>query len=195
MGEDLSQGAKIGVILIILCAIISIVFSIMSIMKNITTQSTQDLQNSLASMSSQKFDDYDQREVTGAQVIAACKLFQNQPISIYVLTNRNLTYSNKVVASGTFNNYGLENTDYFGATVDAEADFAGNLQITKAGVVTTTKGYGILEYPSDMKQYNNNRVGMNTRSDPAYVGNTAKFMSFLCKNKSGDITAIVFDEL
>lgn len=193
MGEDLSQGAKIGVILIILCAIISIVFSIMSIMKNITTQSTQDLQNSLASMSSQKFDDYDQREVTGAQVIAACKLFQNQPISIYVLTNRNLTYSNNAVTKGTFNNYGLKNTGV--SAVNVNTAFAGNLKITNAGVVTTTDGYGTLEYPTDMKQYNNNRVGMNTRSDPAYVGNTAKFMSFLCKNKSGDITAIIFDEL
>lgn len=192
MGEDLSQGAKIGVILIILCAIIAIVFSIMSIMKNITTQSTQDLQNSLASMSTQKYDDYDQREVTGAQVISACKLFQDQPISIYVITNRNLTTSGSNVTGYKVDNYGLTNTNLMSGTV-----FNTNTKLTMSaeGNVSATTGYGVLEYPTDMKAYNNNRTAMNARSEKSYVGNTAKFMSFLCKNKSGDITAIVFDEL
>ena len=195
MGEDLSQGAKIGVILIILCAIIAIVFSIMSIMKNITTQSTQDLQSSLASMSSQKYDDYDQREVTGAQVISACKLFQDQPISVYVVTNRNKTVgAGGSTSAFTFNNYGLKNSELGLTANDATKLKAAGFSFT-SGKLQCSTGYGLLEYPSDMKAYNNNRSGMNSRSSTDYVGNTSKFMSYLCKNKSGDITAIVFDEL
>lgn len=191
MGEDLSTGAKIGVVLILLCAIISIVFSIMSIMKNITTQGTEDLQNSLSNMSLQKFDDYDQRTVTGAQVISACKLFQDQPYAIVVYTNR-----------GTENAvYGLQGCTWVTGTTN-EPDMKETYSTSsiaykdKEFLLAKTLGYATGAMPSGNNfTYNNNRTAMNERTDPQYVSNSSKFKSYLIKTTSGDIMGIVFDEV
>lgn len=171
MGEDLSQGAKIGIILIILCALIAIVFSIMSIMKNITTQGTEDLQKSLSSITMQKFDDYDQREITGAQVISACKLFQDQPFAIMVYTNR-----------GGGQVYGLRGVTTSGMTYTG----------TKLSV---TDGYVTGTLPTTTYTYNNNRTAMATKTSTHYVSNSAKFFSYLIKTTAGDIIGIAVDEL
>lgn len=191
MGEDLSTGAKIGVVLILLCAIISIVFSIMSIMKNITTQGTEDLQNSLSNMSLQKFDDYDQRTVTGAQVVSACKLFQDQPYAIVVYTNR-----------GTENAvYGLQGCKWVtGATNEPDMKETYSTSSIaykdKEFLLAKTLGYATGAMPSGNNfTYNNNRTAMNERTDPQYVSNSSKFKSYLIKTTSGDIMGLVFDEV
>lgn len=204
MGEDLSQGAKIGIVLIILCALISIVFSIMSIMKNITTQGAEDLQHSLSSMGLQKFDDYDQREVTGAQVISACKLFQDQPITIVVYTNRN----NKADI------YGLTGCSWMRKTTDATtgkekyAAVEGGMASVGAGNAVTIYdtsakqfkladgvGFAYGALPTTTYSYNNDRTKMNERTNTSYVSNSAKFHSYLIKTTSGDIMGLVFDEV
>lgn len=193
MGEDLSTGAKIGVVLILLCAIISIVFSIMSIMKNITTQGTEDLQNSLSNMSLQKFDDYDQRTVTGAQVVSACKLFQDQPYAIVVYTNRgteNIVYGLQdcTWVTGATNEPDMKET-YSTSSIAYKSD-------EKRFVLADTDGYATGAMPSGNNfTYNNNRTAMNERTDPQYVSNSSKFKSYLIKTTSGDIMGIVFDEV
>ena len=196
MGEDLSQGTKVAVILILLCAIIAIVFSIFSIMKNITNSSTQDLQTTLSSVSKQKFDDYDQRTVTGAQIGAACKLFADQPISIVVFTNRN--------SSGCYT-YGLKDV----ISTVTETGGGGSLVTSKikevpgtstksvsysGGVLSVPNGSGIAELPSTFN-YQNSRSDMNDTSENAFVSSTSKFKSYLIKNKSGDVIGIMFDEI
>lgn len=191
MGEDLSVGARIGVVLILLCAIISIVFSIMSIMKNITTQGTEDLQNSLSSMSLQKFDDYDQRTVTGAQVVSACKLLQDQPYAIVVYTNRGT--SNVV--------YGLQGCTWLTENSTkpvsmTDSNTAVYDSTKKHFLLADTLGYAVGAMPAgDNFTYNNNRTKMNERTDPQYVSNSSKFKSYLIKTTSGDIMGLVFDEV
>ena len=197
MGEDLSQGTKVAVILILLCAIIAIVFSIFSIMKNITNSSTQDLQTTLSSVSKQKFDDYDQRTVPGAQIGAACKLFADQPISLVVFTNRN--------SSGCYT-YGLKGVI---STVTVTTGGDGSLDTNKikevpgtstksvsysGGVLSVPNGSGIAELPATF-EYQNSRVDMNDTSKNAFVSSTSKFKSYLIKNKSGDVVGIMFDEI
>lgn len=176
MGEDLSQGAKIGIILIILCALIAIVFSIMSIMKNITTQGTEDLQKSLSSISMQKFDDYDQREITGAQVISACKLFQDQPFAVVVYTNRSTAPTT----------YGLSNISLTTSTYSYD---------TSSKVLLVPSGYVKGSLPSSTFTFNNNRKNMSTKTNNAYVSNSARFFSYLIKTSAGDIIGIMVDEV
>ena len=84
MGEDLSTGAKIGIVLIILVALIGIVFALLTMMKNITNSGSNQLQNSLDQMSSSVFADYDQKVVTGTNLITAAKMFENQDVAIVV---------------------------------------------------------------------------------------------------------------
>lgn len=186
MGEDISTGAKIGVVLVLLCAIIAIVFAIMSIMKNITNQGTEELQNSLVSMSLQKFDDYDQRQVTGAQVITACKQFQDQPYAIAIYTNRN---------EGTPVIIGLKDCKVFASVNGTETEI--DLSAKPTGGIASLvgdNGYAIGKLPAAYA-YNNNRSSLNDRADPAYVSNASKFEAYLIKTTSGEIMGMVFDEV
>ena len=61
MGTDISEGAKVGIILIILCALIAIVFSLLTMMKNITSSGSQSLQNGLDQLGDSEFQAYDQK--------------------------------------------------------------------------------------------------------------------------------------
>ena len=70
MGSDISEGAKVGIILIILCALIAIVFSLLTMMKNITSSGSQSLQNGLDQLGDSEFQAYDQKVVSGTDVTA-----------------------------------------------------------------------------------------------------------------------------
>ena len=84
MGEDLSTGAKIGIILIILVALIGIVFALLTIMKNITNSGSNQLQNSLDQMQQSGLSDYDQKIVTGTNVLTALKTYEAQDMAIVI---------------------------------------------------------------------------------------------------------------
>ena len=86
MGEDLSTGAKIGIILIILCSLIAIVFALLTMMKNITNTGSAQLQSNLDQMLLTTFDDYNQKNVSGIQVKSALRIFESQDVAIIVKT-------------------------------------------------------------------------------------------------------------
>lgn len=192
MGEDLSQGVKVAVILILLASVIAIVFSILSIMKNITGQSTQDMQSTLSSVSKQKYDDYDQRTVTGAQIVAACKLFNKQPISLVVYTNRDdtpRTYGLTGVATT------MEATSTDTAASKLMSTIADVTYDSTAKKVTVANGYVTATLPGGDFVYQNDRSSMNTNTLGGYISNTSQFKSWLIKTSAGDIIGILFDEL
>ena len=193
MGEDLSQGAKIGIILIILCALIAIVFSIMSVMKNVTSSGVEDLQSNLTGMASQKYDDYDQRTITGAQVVAAIKLFNGQPFGVYVFTNRQ--------SNNTPFKYGLSNL-VFTAPNSTSANgsyyYNYNTSVTNSvqpKTLSVKDGYVLAEYPTSTFTYITDRKQANDKTNAAYISNSAKFYSYLVKNTAGDVIGIMVDEL
>ena len=185
MGEDLSQGTKVAVILILLCSVIAIVFSILAIMKNITASATQDMQGTLSSVTQQKFDDYDQRVVTGAQVVAACKLFSTQDVGIIVYTNRNKTATNEDDKEPGY--YCVSNLVIDGDTCRVD-------KTVSPTTVSVPNGFVTADYNTDIKR-NDNRGVMNKATEASYVSNTARFNSYLIKTTSGDIIGILFDEV
>lgn len=133
MGEDLSTGAKIGIILIILCSLIAIVFSLLTMMKNITNSGSSQLQNSLDQMLIAKFDDYNQTTVTGNQVTASIKVFEGADVAIVIRPhNATTTKTESLKAVGGYN-YGAILCGYGGATMGISPD-------TELG--TDLKGYG-----------------------------------------------------
>ena len=86
MGTDISEGAKVGIILIILCALIAIVFSLLTMMKNITSSGSQSLQNGLDQLGDSEFQAYDQKVVSGTDVAAAIKIFEGRPVAFVINT-------------------------------------------------------------------------------------------------------------
>ena len=88
MGEDLSAGAKIAIILVLLCAIVASVFSIMTIVKNMTNQSVDSLQSSLYAFQNMRWDDYNLTTVSGNQVQVLIRQAVEEEIAVVVQTQR-----------------------------------------------------------------------------------------------------------
>lgn len=121
MGEDLSTGAKIGIILIILCSLIAIVFSLLTMMKNITNSGSSQLQSSLDQMLISKFDDYNQTTVSGNAVTAAIKVFEGNDVAIVVRPNIATKETAKDFKALGGYNYGANLCGYGGATMGGSA--------------------------------------------------------------------------
>ena len=98
MEGELGSGARIAIALIVIGVIISVIFVILGFTRGTTNQGITTVQNSMDSMSLAQFDDYDQKILSGTQVVSAIKLFEGRPVAAVVRT--------RAVADGTGHNYG-----------------------------------------------------------------------------------------
>lgn len=218
MGEDLSTGAKIGITLIILCTLIAVVFSILTMMKNITNTGAAQLQGSLDQMMSSSFDDYNQKTVTGTQVLAALKLFEGQDVGIIIRT----TLCGAKDAKGGYN-YGAILNGYGGTGDKPEGTqmqgygtvFAGKNEVdvskVDAGYATkedATKGETAVELAQSGAyyigsyhksgtsiQFNLNTKPTTASGNATYVRSSSRFRAMLVKDISGTTIGVVFTEI
>ena len=205
MGEDLSTGAKIGIILIILCSLIAIVFSLLTMMKNITNSGSSQLQSSLDQMLISKFDDYNQTTVSGNAVTAAIKVFEGNDVAIVVRPNIATKETAKDFKALGGYNYGANLCGYGGATMggsaftpielkgygdvylstntidlDGSSAYVGQLAVKDGDVLVST---------------NPNSRPLNASGRPTYVRSNAKYRAMLIKDSGGGIIGVCFDEL
>ena len=218
MGEDLSTGAKIGITLIILCSLIAIVFSLLTMMKNITNSGASQLQGSLDQMLLTQFDDYNQKTVSGTQVVSSIKVFEGQDVAIVV---RPALAKKAGVVSGY--NYGALLVGY--ASGDSTAGYGGKSDKIKGygNVFTSSVDIGIEQtaysdsttiagiYPHKSGTYyvgqlyvaegevlvarNDNSRPMAASGKNSYVRSSAKYQAMLIKDPSDAIIGICFTEL
>ena len=134
MGEDLSAGIKIAIVIIILCAITSVVISLFTITKNLTNEASAEFQSGAQALQDLYWDDYDQRTVTGNQVIALLKTTRNKDIAIIVRTVRS---SNAPLEATNGINYGVALNCYR----KAKSDSTGYTVYTAASDIVTTDKY------------------------------------------------------
>lgn len=76
MGGDISDGAKIGIGLVLLVAIVAIVMQLLKMVKSQANSGSTALQDSFEKVAESDFDGYDQVEKTGTDVSAAVKIFE-----------------------------------------------------------------------------------------------------------------------
>lgn len=205
MGTDISEGAKVGIILIILCALIAIVFSLLTMMKNITSSGSQSLQNGLDQLSDSEFQNYDQKTISGTDVQAAVKIFEGRPISFVVVTQADIKSAGTASTTWTGHLYGAKltcaNTETEGA--DAGTNAGKYIQCT---VNSNDNGPEPPEAPTDgihkytgnsyytgalytnasgSPEYNMNVKPMSVTGKKTYVRSSGKFLSELIKDPTG----------
>ena len=83
MGGDISDGAKIGIGLVLLVAIVAIVMALLKMIKNQANNGSTALQDSFDKVSESEFDGYDNVEKTGTDVMAAVKIFQDRQVGTH----------------------------------------------------------------------------------------------------------------
>lgn len=193
MGEDISSGAKLGIILIILCSLLAIVLSLLLMMKNITNSGSATLQSGLDQMLSSRFDDYDQRVVSGTQVSAAVKLFEGQSVGIVVVTGA--CQNSGATARGGYN---------YGAVLDSHKTATETNNDGAAYICSTDmsnyKTDGNTYYTIDLALkdgavfYNMNIKPMSRTGSEPFVRDSAKFMAELIKDTTGTTVGICFTQ-
>lgn len=106
MGEDLSTGMKIAVIVIMLCSIVAIVFSFLCITKNIANVATDEFQSGINGIKEIYWTDYDLKTVSGNQVQAYLKQCFDKHLAAVVRT----TPAKTAMPGGV--NYGISLSAY-----------------------------------------------------------------------------------
>lgn len=211
MGTDISEGAKVGIILIILCALIAIVFSLLTMMKNITSSGSQSLQNGLDQLGDSEFQAYDQKVVSGTDVAAAIKIFEGRPVAFVINTTADQKaggdeahlYGAMLTVTG--GNGEGEDGDHAGtnagkyytvrvatsesaepgtAPTDAITKYTGNSYWTSS---LFTNAAGVVEY-------NMNTKPISVTGKRTYVRSSAKFMAELIKDPTGTKIGVMFTQ-
>lgn len=179
MEGELGAGARIAVALIILGVLISVAFIILGFVRGTTQTGVQNVQNSMDQMTLSRFEDYDQKILSGTQVKSAVKLFEGEAIGICIQTTKSGT---------TAFNYGAL---LQGFTAD-------NTNKVYKKTMTASEESGscyVMNYASDNIQYNLVSSPMTETGKDPYVRGTAKFMGKLIKDNTGTIVGIFFKQV
>lgn len=86
MEKEISNGAMLGIVLIALAAIIGLGFGVFAIAKGTANEGVTGVQENLGAVSNSAFTDYDQKIVTGTQVMSAVQNFEGKPVAILIST-------------------------------------------------------------------------------------------------------------
>lgn len=223
MGEDLSTGMKIGISIIILVALISIVFSILTLIKNLTNPATARLQNQMDALSELSWNDYDQKTVTGADLLGFISLHMRDGVSVLVSNGRMIPAAD----AGGIGRHGVGHyIQNYGVVLDCfknrylSYDDDGNPVYTAKLYTSITQVYETDTLP-DLTQtqtqffwhknrnryiasiplvegsklsMNNSMGNMNVMNEPEYIYLDHNYKSYLIEDPSGKILGVYFIE-
>lgn len=213
MGEEISRGANLGVILIALAVVIGLGFSIFSIAKGTANEGVTKMQTTMANVQASELKDYDQTVVTGTQVKSALENFEGKSVAILIATkaiqgaatdttkfagSTGKTFDKlpKVtIGSFKFINYNalLKGT----ATVNDKGEITGtsspelkmdNGKYVASDGFVVDKDAGAVVFYNDISDIN--KSGMSE-----YINAGSKFNANLVIDNSGTIIGIVFTQI
>lgn len=199
MGGDISDGAKIGIGLVLLVAIVAIVMALLKMIKNQANNGSTALQDSFDKVSESEFDGYDNVEKTGTDVMAAVKIFQDRQVAILVHTTK--TDANKCYNYGTLIK-GTTATADGGNGVGAVYEVAiATTEATDAADATVTKYKNHVGYIADLDiaadgtySINANYVPLEKKSTKYFVRTSGRFLSELVFDNTGAKIGILFTQ-
>jgi hypothetical protein len=181
MNGDMSEGAKIAIVLIILGVLISIVFTVLSFTRNATQQGLSSVEGSMNQMLLARFDNYDQVLKSGTETLAALKLFESDRVGIVIRTAAQMA-----TTANTGHNYGARLVGTNETTnVTAPLTKPANASWYEVNLWTSAGG---------TFAYNLNTVPTTSTGTPPYIRPTAKFLAELIKDETGSIVGICFTQ-
>lgn len=205
MGEDLSTGIKIAIVLILLASIVASVFSIMAISKNMTNSGVNQLQSSLHAFQNMRWEDYNLRTVTGNEVQVVIRSAIDNDIAVIVNTQRK--GSESVL-------YGIP-LDGFTKSTSGSAFYVG--KCSNGGKTTSqfkelcsntscavyfdnSKSCFVGDHIEDnqdgsaSKEYGSYTKNINDNTSAYYIDPMLKFNSYIIRDASGSLLGVLFDE-
>lgn len=159
MEKEISSGAMLGIVLIALAAIIGLGFGVFAIAKGTANDGVTQVQENLGAVSQSAYTDYDQKIVTGTQVVSAYQNFEGKNVAVLVMTQATkdkcsgagssfspddgLAAGNGVDAA--YNNSSFEFSDVLVSASVKTVDSTGSPDYTYYPGVTDSKGNEVIE--------------------------------------------------
>jgi len=191
MEGELGSGARIAIALIVIGVIISVIFVILGFTRGTTNQGISGVSTSMDAMTLARFDDYDQKTISGTQVIAAVKLFEGQPVATVV---RTLATMNATVADPDGNATGQN----YGAILDGSTRSG---EVFNTAAIVRASGNTDSFYTYNLETNNGALLAPNMiytpMTDPGtstFVRPTARFLAEQIRDSTGTIVGIVFTQ-
>ncbi len=218
MQNEISSGTMLGIVLIALAAVIGLGFGVFSIAKGVSNEGVVNVQDNLSTVSDSSFDDYDNKIVTGTQVIAAYKNFQGKYVAILVNTQAMTkgVLNNKGHKAYAFDIGGYKYVNYNAllspnavGTLSSAGENDGTsapVAITKGFTYTSPDGLKFVEPNVETKNgfaldgegkviYDSNVGGFSKAGNCEYISSSAKFETRLIKDASGQNVGVAFKQL
>lgn len=177
--QDWNEGIKIAITAIVIVVIIGLVFGFLYMTLNANARSQERLASNLTDFDRRAFDQYDQTEITGSQVIAAIKQFRDQPIAVLVETRaepgRVVNYNATIGAAGTA----------------PPAPFSGP---ASAAILPTDDGNGRFVLSGNRvvwkESQNYNTTNTTRKSSREYINPAGKFAANIVYDDNSEIIAL-----
>jgi hypothetical protein len=217
MEKEISSGTMLGIVLIALAAIIGIGFGIFSIAKGTANEGVVNVQDNLAQVNASSFTDYDQKVVTGTQVVSAYNNFAGKSYAILIATQAYIDNSSEATIPGLsaapkVDAYSgdpgttatvMNATTSNGTTVPLKFlnynavlsnGGSGNAKIYfKDGVYKAISGFNL--DTSGKIIFNTVISNLSKSGTVEYVPSSGRFQANLIKDMSGTIMGIAFQQL
>lgn len=219
MEGEISRGAMLGIVLIALAAIIGLGFGIFAIAKGVANEGTTNVQDQLSQVSLATFNDFDQKVVTGTQVLSAYSNFAGKPYAILIATRSYLDGNTEGLSDAPevetdvkikisdsevdlkFLNYnallgpaGGAGGAGGGAEGGAEGGAVGGAELEYSNGIFIQKSPFLMD-ESGKIQYNTVTDKLSKSGQVEYVPSTARFEANLIKDPSGTIMGIAFQQV
>lgn len=212
MQQEISSGTMLGIVLIALAAIIGLGFGVFAIAKGVANEGVVNVQDNLTAVSASAFTDFDQKVVTGTQVVSAYKTFEGKSVAVLINTQA-LSKSIKCNPQHDCYVFSIGDKEYLNYNAILAADAAGakptvvaggdagaavtsgtdGVLTFKDGTVTTEHGFCLDDKGSVV--YDSNVGGMSKAGNCEYISSSAKFQANLVKDASGTTVGVVFTQM
>ncbi|MFD0588516.1 hypothetical protein ACFQZE_10925 [Paenibacillus sp. GCM10027627] len=191
MEGELGSGARIAIALIVIGVIISIIFVILGFTRGTTNQGIATVSNSMDSMSLAQFDDYDQKVLSGTQVLSALKLFDGRPVALVVRTQKltGATLSD-MDGNGTGHNYGALLNGVVASSTTTPVTGA----LTRNGTDSFYTSDLNIDATTKMPVVNPQTLVTTQAGSATYVRPTARFTAELIRDTTDTIVGIAFTQ-
>lgn len=211
MQNEISSGTMLGIVLIALAAVIGLGFGVFSIAKGVSNEGVVNVQDNLGTVSQSAFTDYDQKIVTGTQVVAAYKQFEGKSVAILVNTQA-MTNGVKNLVTHEAYAVSLGNVQYLNYNAllasSSTGDTPTKLAVTggvvvaggsailqhKDGIIKTGFGFAT-ESGTGKVQFDTATGGFSKAGNCEYISTSAKFDANLIKDGSNQTVGVAFTQL
>lgn len=213
MEREISVGAWLGIGLLILAALIGLGFGVFSIAKGVANDGSTNMQEGLGQVSNQVFLDYDQKVVSGQQVLTALSTFEGKAYAVLIgtkaLNNNTGIYSERTSGGFVIDNDSTKAVHFMNYNA-LLAGASGNVKPTtnvEKGASSPTAGLKLIKmvngkyiatnglaYEKGELVFDLQTGGLFTAGNAEYLPTTSKYKANIIQDESGNNLGIVIQQ-